>query len=82
VTSPGAEDALAEALLAALDRWPIDGVPANPQAWLLTVARRRSIDRARRRAHADSAQAELVRMQDEAEASMNEEHPFPMPDWG
>ena len=73
----GAEDALAEALLAALDRWPIDGVPANPQAWLLTVARRRSIDRSRRRAHADSAQAELVRMQDEAEASMNEEHLFP-----
>jgi RNA polymerase sigma-70 factor, ECF subfamily len=73
----GAEDALAEALLAALERWPVDGVPANPQAWLLTVARRRSIDRSRRRAHADSAQAELVRMQDEAEASMNEEHPFP-----
>lgn len=73
----GAEDALAEALLAALERWPVDGVPANPQAWLLTVARRRSIDRSRRRAHADSAQAELVRMHDEAEASMNEEHPFP-----
>ena len=72
----GAEDALAEALLAALERWPIDGVPANPQAWLLTVARRRSIDRSRRRAHAGSAQAELVRMRDEAEASMNEEHPF------
>lgn len=73
----GAEDALAEALLAALERWPIDGVPTHPQAWLLTVARRRSIDRSRRRAHADSAQAELVRMQDEAEASMNEERPFP-----
>ena len=73
----GAEDALAEALLAALDRWPIDGVPANPQAWLLTVARRRSIDRARRRAHADAAQAELVRLQDEAEASINEEKLFP-----
>ena len=73
----GAEDALAEALLAALERWPFDGVPANPQAWLLTVARRRSIDRSRRRVHADCAQAELIRMQEEAEASMNEEEPFP-----
>lgn len=68
---------MAEALLAAIDRWPTDGVPANPQAWLLTVARRRGIDRARRRAHADAAQAELVRMQEEAEASVNEEHAFP-----
>ncbi len=73
----GAEDALADALVAALERWPVDGVPANPQAWLLTVARRRSIDRARRRARADSAQAELGRMQDEADAAINEEQPFP-----
>ena len=73
----GAEDALADALLAALERWPRDGVPASPQAWLLTVARRRRIDDARRRARADAAQAELGRMHDEAEATMNEEHVFP-----
>lgn len=72
-----AEDALADALLAALERWPVTGIPANPQAWLLTVARRRSIDRARRRAHADLAQAELVRMQEEAEMAMNEDPAFP-----
>lgn len=35
-----AEDALAEALARALTRWPADGVPANPEAWLFTVARR------------------------------------------
>jgi RNA polymerase sigma-70 factor (ECF subfamily) len=73
----GAEDALSDALVAAMERWPIDGTPANPQAWLLTVARRRGIDRARRRMRADAAQAELARMHDEAEASMNQEPPFP-----
>lgn len=43
----GAEDALGEALVAALATWPRDGVPRNPEAWLLTAARRRAIDRAR-----------------------------------
>src|SRR5262245_6119676 len=44
----GAEDALADALLSALTTWPRDGVPQNPEAWLLTAARNRLIDRARR----------------------------------
>jgi predicted RNA polymerase sigma factor len=39
-----AEDALSEALLKALTAWPRDGVPQNPEAWLLTTARRSSID--------------------------------------
>jgi len=43
-----AEDALQDALIDALERWQIDGVPRNPGAWLLTVARRRAIDRLRR----------------------------------
>ena len=45
----GAEDALAEAFASALKSWPEDGVPANPDAWLLTVARRRQTDAVRRR---------------------------------
>src|SRR5438552_4220547 len=44
-----AEDALAEAFAAALVEWPARGVPDNPEAWLLTVARRKAIDAARRR---------------------------------
>ncbi|WP_404366029.1 RNA polymerase sigma factor [Sphingomonas sp. MMS24-J45] len=72
-----AEDALADALLAALERWPATGIPANPQGWLVTVAQRRSIDRARRRARADLALAELVRMQEEAETAMNEDAAYP-----
>lgn len=43
-----AEDALGEALLAALRSWPEEGVPKQPSAWLLTVARNRLVDRARR----------------------------------
>ena len=73
----GAEDALGDALLSALEHWPEQGVPANPPAWLLTVARRRLIDRARRTARANAAQAEIERMHEEAELAMNEAHPFP-----
>ncbi len=40
----GAEDALSEAFATALQRWPVDGIPQVPEAWLLTVARRKLID--------------------------------------
>ncbi len=46
-----AEDALQDALVAALKSWPRDGVPNVPRAWLLTTARRRAIDRIRRSAN-------------------------------
>jgi len=49
-----AEDALQDALVNALERWELDGVPRNPGAWLLTVARRRAIDRLRRTAARES----------------------------
>jgi RNA polymerase sigma-70 factor (ECF subfamily) len=43
-----AEDALADAFAAALEHWPVDGVPASPDAWLLTAARRNLLIAARR----------------------------------
>jgi RNA polymerase sigma-70 factor, ECF subfamily len=43
-----AEDALQDALLLALERWPKDGVPRNPAAWITTAARHKAIDRLRR----------------------------------
>src|SRR5207249_6901821 len=43
-----AEDALQDAVAVAVERWPRDGVPANPAGWLVTVARNRAIDRLRR----------------------------------
>jgi predicted RNA polymerase sigma factor len=44
-----AEDALSEAFAEALAHWPVQGVPANPEAWLLTVARRKTVDMLRAR---------------------------------
>jgi RNA polymerase sigma-70 factor, ECF subfamily len=43
-----AEDALQDALVNALERWKVDGVPRNPGAWLTIAAKRRAIDRLRR----------------------------------
>lgn len=43
-----AEDALQDALLVALERWSVDGVPHNPSAWITTTARHKAIDRLRR----------------------------------
>jgi RNA polymerase sigma-70 factor (ECF subfamily) len=54
-----AEDALSEAFAAALADWPRNGCPANPEAWLLTVARRKGIDFARRRKTGEIASEEL-----------------------
>jgi RNA polymerase sigma-70 factor (ECF subfamily) len=52
-----AEDALSEAFVSALTDWPRNGCPSNPEAWLLTVARRKMIDSARRRRHGEAAAA-------------------------
>lgn len=59
------EDAVQEALLAAATRWPAEGVPSNPQGWLVTVASRRRIelyraDRARRRREDYVAASEIA----------------------
>src|ERR1700736_3172247 len=54
-----AEDALSEAFAAALADWPRNGCPMNPEAWLMTVARRKMIDGARRRSTSEAATGEL-----------------------
>jgi RNA polymerase sigma-70 factor (ECF subfamily) len=56
-----AEEAAQEAFAVAAERWPRDGAPANPRAWLVTTARNRAIDRVRR----DRTLAEKVRLLDE-----------------
>jgi len=50
-----AEDTLSDAFAAALVDWPVKGVPQSPEAWLITVARRKGIDAARRRRSAEYA---------------------------
>jgi RNA polymerase sigma-70 factor (ECF subfamily) len=53
-----AEEAAAEAFAAAVERWPTDGVPPNPGAWLTTAANRKAIDRIRRESKRDDKQKE------------------------
>lgn len=57
-----AEDALSEAFAAALADWPRNGCPENPEAWLLTVARRKFIDMTRRRRSSGVVDADLDQM--------------------
>ncbi len=64
-----AEDALSEAFASALADWPRNGCPSNPEAWLLTVARRKTIDVARRHSNAEVATRELQLLAEGLEAA-------------
>lgn len=55
------EEALHEAFAAAVERWPRDGLPANPFAWLVSTGRFKAIDVLRRRVRFDASVAELAR---------------------
>lgn len=68
-----AEDALSEAFASALADWPAKGCPANPEAWLLTVARRKMIDIVRGRQRHEIATEELKIMAEGLEAAADEE---------
>jgi RNA polymerase sigma-70 factor, ECF subfamily len=63
-----AEDALSEAFAAALATWPAQGVPQAPEAWLLSAARRRLIDMARRRRTSEAGVDRLLLSVEEAAA--------------
>jgi len=71
-----AEDAFQEAIAVALERWPADGVPRNPGAWITTTARRKAIDRLRREKVRLRKQEKLealarLRQQQEEEVTMS-----------
>src|SRR5437868_11871504 len=55
-----AEEALHDAFTAAVERWPRDGVPANPRAWLVSTGRFKAIDSLRRRARFDASLAKIA----------------------
>ena len=64
-----AEDALSEAFTSALVDWPLHGFPESPEGWLLTVARRKSIDAMRRRQRDEAAGGDLQVMAQGLEAA-------------
>src|SRR4051812_44952612 len=66
----GAEDSLSEAFAAALAGWPASGIPKNPEAWLLTAARRRQVDAVRRRKTRSEASDHLRLVAEEMEAAV------------
>lgn len=70
----GAEDALSDALLAALQRWPEQGIPANPVGWLVTAARNHAIDRYRRDGRA-AGYADDLRMLEQEVTETSQEFP-------
>jgi RNA polymerase sigma-70 factor, ECF subfamily len=74
----GAEDALSDAFASALVDWPARGIPTSPEAWLMTVARRKWIDAARRRHSAHDATDHLRLIADEIEAAAT--HTADIPD--
>jgi RNA polymerase sigma-70 factor, ECF subfamily len=73
----GAEDALADAFAAALRTWPDRGVPANPDAWLLTAARHRQTDAARRRQTQAIGEEHLQLMAEEIEQASRTSEEIP-----
>jgi RNA polymerase sigma factor (sigma-70 family) len=76
-----AEDALSEAFAAALTDWPKNGCPANPEAWLLTVARRKMIDMFRGQQRREIASEELQVMAERLDvAAADAEMMEPIPD--
>jgi predicted RNA polymerase sigma factor len=73
-----AEDALSDALVKALTTWPRDGVPQNPEAWLLTTARRSFIDLVRHRQVAEASEPTLALLREEStEPNMTLSTDFP-----
>jgi RNA polymerase sigma-70 factor (ECF subfamily) len=68
-----AEDALADAFAAALADWPRNGCPENPEAWLMTAARRKLIDTSRRRQTSDAAVPQLQLIAEEMEAASTQD---------
>jgi RNA polymerase sigma-70 factor, ECF subfamily len=75
-----AEEAVQDAYAVALDRWPRDGVPSTPAAWILTTAKRRAIDRLRREAALRDRQALLAHELEEAVRELPGEDDEMIPD--
>jgi len=72
-----AEEAVQEAFVVALERWPRDGLPANPGAWITTTARNKAIDRLRRERRLEEKRAQIAALEAVGDEPM---HPSAIPD--
>jgi RNA polymerase sigma-70 factor (ECF subfamily) len=73
-----AEEALQDAFTAAVERWPVDGVPRNPRAWLVSTGRFKAIDAMRRRTRFDASQGEIAhRLEADARAAEHADEDIP-----
>ena len=70
-----AEEALHDAFIAAVEQWPVEGVPGNPRAWLVSTGRFKAIDKIRRRAKYDVSLEDVAERIDElADPNITEGH--------
>ncbi|WP_299930059.1 sigma-70 family RNA polymerase sigma factor [uncultured Nocardioides sp.] len=69
-----AEDLAQDALVAALEQWPVSGIPDNPSAWLMTTAKRRGVDHFRR---AETLRRKVAELEHDLERDGGEEAPVP-----
>ena len=70
-----AEEAVQDAFVTALARWPADGIPPSPPGWIVTTARNRAIDRMRRESTRTDRYVQAARLRDDYPA--REEGPVP-----
>jgi RNA polymerase sigma-70 factor, ECF subfamily len=70
-----AEEAVQDAFAAAVERWPVDGVPPSPAGWIITTARRRAIDKLRREASREDRHAQAVLLQAQQSGAVEEVGP-------
>jgi RNA polymerase sigma-70 factor (ECF subfamily) len=64
-----AEDSAHDAFEAAVEQWRRDGIPENPRAWIIAIARHKAIDRLRRQGRFDDRREELIRMAESDDAA-------------
>lgn len=75
-----AEDAAQDAFASAIEQWPRDGLPDNPRAWIVGVARHKAIDRIRRQARFNDRREELIRMAESGDDSGKSDTVSALPD--
>jgi len=75
-----AEDAAQDAFASAVEQWPFDGLPDNPRAWIIGVARHKAIDRLRKQGRFNDRREELIRMAESGDDAVETDGTAALPD--